>query len=210
MIENPVSGDGGDDPGVISDGVANGGPFLEATIPACASLNPAQIPPITTFEWQTIDGAEDPDSVRWILLSTHYFNDSWDETLDYIRDNPDAPEWFPWKAYDPSNDTCTSWTTYPLDYGPYVFAVHGWDVDTTACQSFDFGRNAVRALVSARSTGPILTVTSDFVGPIVSATFSTPVTIVNLQAGTPAEFCWTVDASATSGLLRMMAARFAR
>ncbi|UCH82565.1 MAG: hypothetical protein JSW50_08745 [Candidatus Latescibacterota bacterium] len=200
-IENPVAGDHGGARGPAKDGAASACPFLEAVVPNCPGMDPALIPPIAEFEWQTIAGADDPDLVRWILVSTSAFNHNWDETLDYIRNNPDAPEWSAWQTYDPANNIGTSWTTPPLDYGPYVFAVHGWDVDSTACQEFDFGRNAIRVLVSARSTGPILTLTSDLVGPIVTSTLSTPLTIVDVDAGVPIEFCWNADASAYCGVV---------
>ncbi len=178
------------------------GPFLEATVPNCPGLNPAQVPPITTFEWQTIDGVADPDSVRWILLDAGRFGDDWNNTLDHIRNNPDAPEWHPWRVYDPASETNTSWVTPPLDFGRYVFAVHGRTTGSPASQDFVFSRNAIRVLVSARTTGPLVTLTSGFMDPIISASPNTPPRIVELPGGTPVSFCWTGDASAYCGAVR--------
>ncbi|MEJ2720033.1 MAG: hypothetical protein P8181_02670 [bacterium] len=201
-MQSPVAGDSGGRVGSFRDAVVSTGPFLEVTIPACADLNPALVPPVTTYEWQTLDGAQDPDSVQWALVNAAYFNDSFDQTLDYIRNNPDAPEWHSWCQYNAPNDSGKFWTTPPVDFGRYVFAVHGWDVDTTACQEFEFGRNAVRVRVSQRTTGPLLTVDSDILAiPLTTATINTPVMVVNLPAGTPAEFCWTADASAYCGVV---------
>ena len=71
-----------------------------------------------------------------------------------------------------------------------------------ANQDFALARNAVRVLVSPRSTGPIVTLTSDFMDPIISATPNTPATIVELPGGTSVSFCWTGDASAYCGAVR--------
>ncbi len=182
-------------------GLTPGPPFLEMKIPVPSGQDMALVPPITTFIWQTIDGVGDPDSAQWILVSTVPFDNDWNATLDYIRGNPDAPEWHPWQAYDPSNNVGTSWTTPPLDFGQYVFAVHGRAMDETASPDFNFSRNAVRVLVSRRTTGPLLRLTSDFHDPVISATTGTPVTLVELPAGTPVDFCWTGDASSYGGVV---------
>lgn len=185
---------------VASKQLTTGGPFLKITIPSCQGSNPAQVPPITTFQWQTIEGSVDPDSVRWILVNTAMFGSNYDETLDYIRTTPDAPEWYPWQPYEPSSDTLTRWTTPPTDFGRYVFAVHGTDADGPS-EEFDWDRNAVRVLVGPRATGPIVRVTSDFMDPVLSASPNTPATVVNLPGGTPVSFCWTGDASNYCGVV---------
>jgi hypothetical protein len=180
---------------------AAGGPYLLVDIPACATLHPAPVPHITTFEWTTLKTSQDPDEVRWILVDVDDFNDSWDEALEYIRNSPDAPEWSPWTAYDPDNDIGTSWTTPPLDYGRYVFAAHGRNALGEASEAFDFDRNAVKALVAARSHGPILTVTSAFTDPIVSTSILRPPTDMTVPAGAPLELCWSGDASRYCGTI---------
>ena len=179
------------------------GPFIEITVPPCPGPQPALVPPISTFEWQTIEGVEDPDSVRWIMVNTNQFNDDWNETLNFVRDNPDAPRWHPWTAYDPIGGIGTAWTTPPYDYGSFVFAVHGWDADSTAAQDFDWERNAVRVRVLNRSTGPIARLTSDFMAPVVSFHTNTPITVVDLPGGTPITFCWTADASTYCGVVEV-------
>ncbi|NIO29265.1 MAG: hypothetical protein GTO29_12015 [Candidatus Latescibacteria bacterium] len=174
--------------------------FLEVTIPVYSGLNPALVPPITTIRWQTIHGAQHPDSVQWMMISTKPFDDSWNETLEYIRTNPDAPEWSPWHPYDPANDIGTSWTTPPQDFGAYVFAVHGKKGDIVG-QEFDWVRNVRRIIVSRRTTGPLLTVTSVFFDPIQMVIEDTAPTIIDIPGGIDIQFCWTADASMYGGVV---------
>jgi hypothetical protein len=143
----------------------------------------------------------DPDSVRWILVDTDWHDGSWNETLDYIRNNPNAPEWSSWYFYDAPNDSGKFWTTPPLDFGQYVFAVHGKTIDGVVGEEFDFIRNARRLLVSPRTTGPLLRVTGDLIDPIVTSTVETPPTVIDIASGTPVMFCWTADASAYGGIV---------
>jgi hypothetical protein len=200
-IENPVVGSETENGGLVAMERVAEGPYLELIVPDCDPVTTALVPPITTFRWQTLPASIDPDSVRWILLSTQWFDDDWTETLDYIRNNPGANEWFSWTSYAAPGDTGTFWTTPPLDFGRYVFAVHGKEADSTAAQDFEFGRNAVRVMVASAMTGPQVTLTSDFVGPVISSSPNTPVWSVDLTAGTPAEFCWTADASSYGGVI---------
>ncbi|MCZ6765294.1 MAG: hypothetical protein O7D32_00035, partial [bacterium] len=75
-------------------------PFLEVTLPTQIGLNPALRAPIATYEWQTLPGNPDPVEMRRMMLDTTPFGfgggDEWLNALDYIRDNPDAPEWTEW------------------------------------------------------------------------------------------------------------------
>jgi hypothetical protein len=174
--------------------------YLEITIPVFSGLNPALRPPVATYQWQTIAGSVDPAEVRWIFISTQEFNDSYSETADYIRNNPDAVEWSPWEPFDPPG-AGTSWTSPPRDYGPYVFAVQGRDSTAALLEDFSFDRNMRRILVSIRSTGPMLTVTGDFIDPITTNVTTTPLTIIELIGGTPVSFCWTADAGMYGGLV---------
>jgi hypothetical protein len=189
-------------PDASQKSLANGVPLLEVTIPIPSGLNAAQVPPISTYEWQTAAGSTDPDYVRWILVSVAQFDNDWSEAMDYIRTNPDAEEWYPWVAYDPSSEESTSWTTPPVDFGRYLFAVHGKDADGTVDEEFVLERNVRRILVGPRTSGPIVRLTSDFMDPVLSASPTTPPTVVVLPAGTPASFCWTGDASAYGGVVR--------
>jgi hypothetical protein len=169
--------------------------FLEITIPLQAGLNPALRPPIATYLWQTYLGNPDPVEVRWIIVPTGAFNNSWWETEEYIRNNPGSTYWSVWHPYSPP-DVGTSWTSVPLDLGNYVFAVQGKGAGGELDEEFVLERNMRRVQVSARTTGPLLTVTGDAIPDIVTATTTTPLTWIELDGGTPVTFCWTADASA--------------
>jgi hypothetical protein len=175
------------------------GPFIEITIPTPTGLTPALVPPITTFQWQTAEGAEDPDSVRWILKDVE--GNDFAGTIAYLRDHFDEAPWSPWHAYDPDTDTGTSWTTPATDFGSYILAVHGKE-DGVVNRVLDERLNVRRIRVSQRSTGPLLTLTSNVTDPILTAVVNTPPTIVNLPGGVPIEFCWTADATEYGGVVR--------
>jgi hypothetical protein len=174
--------------------------FLEITIPVYNGFNPASRPPIAPYEWQTLEGSPDPAEVRFIMVSASNFSDNYAQTLDYIRNNPNAPEWSPWEPYAPP-DVGTSWTSPPMDFGPYVFAVQGRDAQGAAEEEFDLTRNARYVRVVNRTTGPLLEVTGDLIDPIRSVTTTHPVTEVDEEAGTAISFCLTADASQYGGVV---------
>jgi hypothetical protein len=192
----------------VSGGTVSGGDvttppaaFVEITIPVVTGFNPANRPPVATYNWQTLGGSADPAEVRRIMISTAGFGSSYSATEDYIRNNPAAPEWSAWEPYSPPG-TGTSWTSPPLDFGTYVFAVQGRDAGGTVGATFELDRNMRRVVVSLRTTGPLLTVTSDVLAaPIITATTSTPPVIVDVPSNTPISFCFTADASAYGGVV---------
>jgi hypothetical protein len=174
--------------------------FLEITIPVPTGLLPALRPPIATYVWHTLLGSPDPVDVRWIFIPTAWFNYSWTETEDYIRNTPGAPEWSAWQPYSPP-DVGTFWTNPAVDFGQYVFAVQGRDGVGNVDEDFTLDRNMRRILVALRATGPILTVTGQYIAPIITSTTQTPVTQIGLPSGTPVSFCWTADASSYGGVV---------
>lgn len=174
--------------------------FLETTNPVRFSLNPSDVSPVTTYEWRTLPGSDDPAEVRVILLSTHPFNSSFNQTLTYIRTVPNAPEWSAWMPYLPPG-VGMSWTSPPMDLGTYVFAVQGRDATGVAEPEIDETRNALRIRIANRVTGPSLTVTGDMISPINANTTTTPLTEVTVAGGTPVSFCWTADASQYGGVV---------
>lgn len=188
-------------------------PTIKVTVPRQVGLNPALVPPITTFRWTAKDfisneaEQQDPDSVRWIVVSTRpfglppYTGDEWANTLDYIRRTPDAPEWSDWHYYKAPNDSGKTWTSPHLDLGPYMFAIQAKDEAGAVTPVFDEANNVRRILASARSTGPILTVTNRFIGTLVTANTKTPLTIVDLPAGIPMEFEFSANAESYGGLV---------
>jgi len=168
--------------------------FLEITIPLQVGISPPARTPIATYYWRTFAGNPDPVEVRWIMVSTANHDNDWYQTEDYIRNNPDAPEWSPWHPYSPPG-VGTYWTSPPTPFGTYVFAVQGKGASGEVDEDFVLARNMRRVLISARTNGPVLTVTGDTIDDIITASTSTPVTEVGLAAGTPVSFCWTGDAS---------------
>jgi hypothetical protein len=172
--------------------------FLDITIPVHNAFNPCFVPPVFTYEWQTATGSADPDQVRFALVSTQPFG-GYIQTVFYLRQTPNAPEWSSWMPYLPPVGG-TSWTTPSTPIGDYIFAVQGKSSDGVS-EDLDELRNVMRIKVGNRDTGPLLTVTGDLIAPIVTIVTTTPVTDVNVAAGTPVTFCWTADASAYCGLV---------
>jgi hypothetical protein len=168
-------------------------PLVEITIPMQVGLNPAHRTPVATYEWQALAGSPDPVEVRWIMVATAEHNNDWHETEQYVRDNPDAPEWSPWHPYSPPS-TGTSWTSPTMDFGGYVFAVHGRDGAGNADAEFTLDRNLRRVIVTSRTTGPLLRVTGALIDDIITTVTTTPVTEVDVNRGTPVSFCWEASA----------------
>lgn len=184
-------------------------PTVRISVPTISGegLNEAQVPPITTFRWRGVDfvategQTQDPDSVRWIYVSQARFNGDWFATEDYIRLNPDAPEWSAWHYYQAPGDTGQFFTTPPLDFGNYVFAVQVKDEAGAVNPVFDRTQNMARFLVSTRSTGPVLTVRNEFLGTIVTSSPNTTPTILDLPAGVGMQFEFEADASSYGGIV---------
>ncbi len=181
-------------------------PVVDILVPMRTGTNPALVPPISTFKWLGKDyisnerQVQDPDSVRWIMVSTVVFGDSWSNTIAYVRTNPDAPEWSDWHFYRALGDTGKTWTTNPLEFGAYIFAVQVKDEAGAVSAVFDEARNIRRVLVSQRATGPKLTVFNQYMGTLVTTSPATPPVIVDLPAGVPMSFRFSADASGYGGI----------
>jgi len=171
--------------------------FLEVTIPVYNGLNPASRPPVATYEWVTAAGSVDPVEVRYAFVSTLGFGNNFHLTENYLMSTPGAPEWSAWEPYAPPG-TGTSVTTAPMDFGGYVFAVEGRD-SAGSVESLDTTRNMRRVQISDRTHGPLLTVTGDLINPVASVSLDRPPVIINVNAGTPIQFCWNADASTYGG-----------
>ncbi len=182
-------------------------PVVDVLIPRRTGFNPAQVPPITTFKWVGKDFVSDerqvqePDSVRWILVSTAAHDNSWNETIKYIRQNPNAPEWSNWVYYRAPGDTGKTWTSRPLEFGPYIFAVQVMDEAGAVNPVFDEDRNMRRVLVSQRSTGPVLSVYNKYVGTMITSSPDAALTIIDLPAKVPMSFRWTANAAGYGGVV---------
>jgi len=181
-------------------------PEVDIISPGRTGFSAASVPPVTTFSWRGSDLVDDryesqlPDSSRFILVSTRDFGANWDATLDYIRKNPTAPEWSPWISYTAPHDSGTSWRADPpMDFGDYVFAVQVKDEAGAVSPVFTLNRNARRINVSARLTGPVLTLKSRYIPPVVNSGPQPSRISVSFPAAFPIQFTWSADASSYGG-----------
>jgi hypothetical protein len=182
-------------------------PKITIKVPTRAgtSLTPSQVPSIATYRWVAEDyvnstlETQEPDSVRWILHPVQ--SSDFTGGINFIRSNPDARGWSRWHDYRAPQDSGKSWTTPPTDLGTYVFAVQAKDEAGAVTPVFDETYNVRRIRVSAKSTGPILQVTNEYTGPIVTSIVNSPVVIIDLPAGVPMQFTWQADAESYGGLV---------
>ncbi len=181
-------------------------PTVSVTLPTTTGFDAAAVPPISTFQWRGEDFVsnslekQDPDSVRHILVSTANFSRSWDLTLEYIRNHPNAPEWSKWKYYRAQGDSGKFWTTPALPLGDYLFAVQVKDEAGAISPVFDENRNVKRINVSKRTTGPLLSVYNSFLGTLNTASPNTDPVIIDLPAGVPMCFRFSANAKSYGGV----------
>jgi len=181
-------------------------PRVSIQVPRRVGLNPAQVPPITSYRWIAEDyisdmlSKQEPDSVSYLLESLKLHDDDWAKTIAWIRNlTVDAPEWGDWVWYQAPQDSGKFWTTSPRDFGNYMFAIRAMDEAGAITPVFDEVYNMRRVNVSRKSTGPILTVRNQYLGSVTTAVCNHPLTILDLPAGIPIEFSWTADASDYGG-----------
>jgi len=187
-------------------------PRLYISIPVRRGLNPALVPPITTFRFNAFDDDNDREdlAVRWAMVSISEFDESWNDAIDYLRKDPavltqygkteaDAEaEWTAWVAFEPRH---MSVTMGPLDFGGYIFAVQTRDPCDAFLEELDEVRNVRRIRVSNRSTGPLLSVFNPHVGPVQTTICDTPVVIADILSLIPMQFVWSADASSYGGVV---------
>jgi hypothetical protein len=182
-------------------------PIIDVRIPTYNGFNPALVPPISKFTWDAKDYLDnvrvsmEPDSVRWILVPRLQDDLDWQATLKYIRQNPNAPEWSEWVDYRAPLEAGKSWTTPPLDFGGYMFAVQAKDEAGAVTPVFDERRNVRRIQVSRRTTGPLLTVRNQYFGIFKSTTESIGLIFVDMPANVPIVFEWSANASSYGGVV---------
>jgi len=182
-------------------------PEIDVKVPVYNGLNVALLPPVTKFQWEAKDyvdnvrTSQDPDSVRWILMPRLPDDLTWQKTLRYIQRNPNAPEWSHYVYYRAPGDSGKFWTTKPLEFGNYMFAVQAKDEAGAVSPVFDERRNVRRILISKRSTGPLLIVKNGFIGSFKSTTATTALSIVDMPANVPLVFTWTADAASYGGVV---------
>ncbi len=171
------------------------------TPPANLGITPADVPPVSTFTWDTDPGKMEPDSVQWALVSTIPFGNSYAQTINYLRTVLDAPEWGPWTWFDNPSGKGREWTTPTMDYGDYVFAVRAKNVVGLTNYVLTEPVNVRRVKVQARESGPTLTVLNGYFGRVISASCDYPLTIVDFGAGLPASFTLSACAEAYGGTI---------
>jgi hypothetical protein len=182
-------------------------PIVDVTVPTTSAFNPADVPPISTFQWTARDyvdnlrETQEPDSVRHILVPIKKFNGSWGATLEYIRSTPDAPEWSKWKYYKAAGDSGKFWTTPALELrNSFMFAVQAKDEAGAVTPVFDEDRNVRRIAVSERSTGPVLSVYNKYIGTIITSSPNTAPVIIDLPANISMCFRLTANAEGYGGV----------
>jgi hypothetical protein len=193
-------------------------PEITIRVPVKNALNPALVPPVSTFRWKGTDYVDDllitqePDSVQWALVNTASPNvpgggtSKYLETMAYLRTEAAAREWYPWVWYGAPQDSGKFWTTPPVDIGTYVFAVRAKDeagaitpVLTEGPTTCPTCGNLRRVKVAARTSGPTMSVSNDYLGVVRTTSCATPVVILDSPAGVPLEFKITADASSYGG-----------
>ncbi|HXV14782.1 MAG TPA: hypothetical protein VEC56_11310 [Candidatus Krumholzibacteria bacterium] len=181
-------------------------PEVRITTPrAELGLTAADMPPISTLVWNATDyidsdeTKQDPDSVQWAMVSTKTHNNSFLDTIKYLRDNPTASDWYPWSWYRAPGDSGKSWTTPPLEFGDYVFAIRAKDEAGAVTPTLVEPVNVRRIKVAPRISGPTLVVTSTLIGSVIAASCDYPLTIVDVPAGVDLAFSLSACAESYGG-----------
>lgn len=182
-------------------------PTVNILFPKAVGVSLIYVPPLITFRWTARDyvddmtQAQEPESVRTIVVNTGPYDFDPDRTLDYIRSHPDAPEWNPWVWYHAPADSGRFWRPpVPLPLGRFIFAVQAMDDAGAVSPVFDPLVNVRHLRIDTRITGPILRVNNPYlVYPIVTSAKTTPQTVLNVPAGLPLQFEFSGDASSYGG-----------
>jgi hypothetical protein len=173
-------------------------PTVDIIFPEFRGLNPVLLPTRVTFHWIAADYIDDitskqePESVRWIMVPRFEDDVDWQLTLQYIRQNSDAPEWSEWQDYWTPSGTGYSLTLDSLDFGGYLFAVQARDEAGAVTPVFDERRNVRRLMISRRYAGPKIKLCSDVLNTCWEST-SLRWGSVDLPANTPLTFTLELD-----------------
>ncbi|HEU4929912.1 MAG TPA: hypothetical protein VFU38_08780 [Candidatus Krumholzibacteria bacterium] len=169
-------------------------PTVEVKIPdKNLKLTPADMPPISTFQWEAsdpVDGSDsdqEPDSVQWALVSTEEHG-GYRETVDYLSTRESIKDWYPWQWYRAPLDSGKAWTTPPLDFGTYVFAIRAKDEAGAVTPVLEEPVNARRIQIAPRTSGPTLQLQSVFIGRLIASSCDFPVTIADIAANLDISF----------------------
>lgn len=181
-------------------------PEVRITTPrAELGITPADMPPISTIVWTATDYVDDiftkqdPESVQYAMVSTADYGRSYSNTITYLRNNPDAPDWQPWVWYRAPLDSGKSWTTPPLEFGEYVFAIRAKDEAGAVTPVLNEPVNVRRIKVASRISGPTFVVTSSLLGSIIASSCDYPLTIADVPAGIGMSFLLSACAESYGG-----------
>lgn len=181
-------------------------PEVRITTPrAELGITPADMPPISTIVWTAVDYVDDlltkqdPESVQFAMVSTANYGQSYANTITYLRNNPNAPDWMPWVWYRAPLDSGKSWTTPPLEFGDYVFAIRAKDEAGAVTPVLAEPVNVRRLKVASRISGPTFVVTSTLIGSIIASSCDYPLTIVDVPAGIGMSFLLSACAESYGG-----------
>jgi hypothetical protein len=192
----------------------NDTPAVNILIPVRNPTNPATVPPIAvfTFAASDLDNAAEDLSVRWAMVDTREFDDSWVTTIDYLRKDPtvlalygktpeDAEaEWSAWVPYE-SGAGSMAITMGPMNFGGYIFAVQTRDPCDGFMEVLDEVFNVRRIRVSNSPTAPFLSVRNPHVGPVQTTVCNPPIVIADILSSIPMRFEISADASAYGGVV---------
>ncbi len=178
------------EPDYISFSPKSLAPGVRITVPtANLGLTPATMPPVATFEWGENPPQPQPDSVQWAMVNTREHNDNYSQTIAYLRDPASAPDWYPWVWFDAPAGKGKTWTTPPLDFGDYVFAVRAKNVVGAMNPVLQEPVNVRRIQVlPPGEAGPTLVVQNPRYGYTIGAGCEFPLTIADMAAHVPISF----------------------
>ena len=181
-------------------------PEVKIDVPSRYALNPAEIPPVSTFRWRAFDYVDDtdvrqsPDSVQWVLKSTVDFGGNFSRTINYLRDyRASAKDWQPWVWYNAPGDSGKFWTTPPQDLGTYVFAMRAKDEAGAVTPVLDEADNVRRVRVNELKNGPLMKLSNEYVGELRWTSCAPTLAILDTPAGVPLAFKVSGDASHYGG-----------
>ncbi len=188
-------------------------PEVLISVPLRNAFNPADIPQTATFRWTARDyvddlnNVQDPESVQYAFLSTDSFAGDFQKTLDFLRSPASTHAyvkkkkvWEPWVSYKAPGDSGKFWTVKNQAFGNYMLAVRAKDEAGAITPVLDEDFNARRVRVSTRLTGPVFTLSSLYMGSVVTSSCNTAPTIIDIPAGVAIDFRITASAAHYGGI----------
>lgn len=170
---------------------------------------PIIVPSVSTLKWRakdhdggTLFTSSEPESIQYALISAKRFDNSFANTLKYLRTDPRAEEeWEPWQYYKAPDDSGKVLTTKALNLGSYVFALRAKDEAGAVTPVLDELHNVRFLQVAPRTAGPTLTVANEYLGTVTTASCGTSFTAMEYASGLPITFAWCAVAEHYGGVV---------